>query len=50
MRQFVLILALWAVPNSEAAWWHDLSYEVCMINLNDEEDWECETRLVALGE
>ena len=46
----VLVAVFWAVPNSEAAWWHDRIYDVCMMVQDDDHDWACETRLVALGE
>ncbi len=50
MKRLVLILAFWAVPNGEAAWWHDRVYDACVLALDDDRDWECEERLVALGE
>lgn len=46
----VLVASIWAVPNNEAAWWHDRLYDGCMRVLDDDHDWECETRLPALGE
>ena len=46
----VLVAVFWALPNNEAAWWHDRIYDVCMIVQDDDHDWACETRLVALGE
>ena len=52
-RRVTLVLfvaATWAVPNNEAAWWHDRIYDGCMLVLDDDRDWECETRLPAIGE
>lgn len=46
----VLVAVFWALPNNEAAWWHDRIYDICMIVQDDDHDWACETRLVALGE
>lgn len=43
----VSILAIWSVPNNEAAWWHDRIYDVCMATAGDD-DWTCEERLNAL--
>ncbi len=50
MRRLLLVLAFWSVPNGEAAWWRDRIYDVCMVALDDDHDWECEDWLVALGE
>lgn len=44
----VMVLGVWAVPNNEAAWWHDRLYDGCMLVLDDDRDWECETRLPAM--
>ena len=46
----LLVVAVWAVPNNEAAWWHDRIYDGCMLVLDDDWDWTCETRLPARGE
>lgn len=46
----LLAMAIWAVPNNEAAWWHDRIYDGCMWFLDDDHDWECETRLPAIDE
>lgn len=42
-----LSLAFCAVPNGEAAWWHDRIYDLCMATAGDD-DWTCEDRLTAL--
>lgn len=44
----LLVLGFWSIPNNEAAWWHDRIYDGCMLILDDDRDWVCETRLPAI--
>ena len=42
-----ITFGLWAVPNNEAAWWHDRIYDLCIATAGDD-DSTCEEKLNAL--